>query len=112
MSSEGPNWFSQFREASPQLSGSITVLVSWSAGGTGVTLVVLTRCGTNTLLALPHLVGRDWDTAFQVRDVWLSSAILKSARESFFFSQCLSDVFGNMKITKENTCSGLFEVKT
>lgn len=85
MSSAGPNWFSQFREASPQLSGSITALVSWSAGGTGVTLVVLTRCGTNTLLALPHLVGRDWDTAFQVRDVWLSSAILKNAQESFFF---------------------------
>lgn len=48
--------------------------------------MVLTRCGTNTLLALPHLVGRDWDTAFQVRDVWLSSAILKNAQESFFFS--------------------------
>ena len=30
----------------------------------------------------------------------------------FFFSQWLSDVFGNVKSTKENTCSGLFEVKT
>ena len=30
----------------------------------------------------------------------------------FFFSQWLSDVLGNMKNTKKNTCSGLFEVKT
>ena len=48
--------------------------------------MVLTPCGTNTLLALPDLLGRDRNTAFQVRDVWLSSAILKNAQESFFFS--------------------------
>lgn len=61
--------------------------------------MVLTLCGTNTLLALPDLLGRDQNTDFQVRDVWLSSAILKNGQESvflFFSSQWLSD--GTQKV--------------
>ena len=67
----------------------------------GVTLLVLTPGGANTLLALSDLLGRDRNTAFQVRDVWLSSAILKNAQQSFFFLPMAFRCFGEHEKYKE-----------
>lgn len=72
--------------------------------------MVLTPCGTNTLLALPDLLARDQNTDFQVRDVWLSSAILKNAQESvgfFFFFSPNGFQMEHEKYEGEH-CSGLF----